>query len=195
MLTDKRQAKIQQVVAQRQCGVIVLEDIHDPHNAQAVMRTCDCFGFQNIYFVFKEEKRFNPKRIGKLSSSSANKWTDHKFFTSIEDCYQELHKEGYSIFTTVLDEKAESIYQANFCIDKLAIVFGNENRGVSAEAIQGADHLLTIPMSGMVQSLNLSVTAAISLFEITRQRQAHGIEKFALDQAEQEMLIENFTQR
>ena len=74
--TTARRGKISKVIERRQEGVIVLEDIHDPHNAAAVWRSCDGFGFQKVYLIFEKEKVFNPKKIGKASSSSANKWLD-----------------------------------------------------------------------------------------------------------------------
>lgn len=195
MLTDKRQQKIETVIAQRQQLIVVLEDIHDPHNAQAVIRTCDCFGVQMVYFICEKEKAFDPRQIGKLTSSSANKWIDYKIFSSTEACYQELQALGYPIFATVISDQAESIFNVNFTLEKIAIAFGSEQRGLSEQAIAKADHLLTIPMSGMIQSLNLSVTAAITLFEATRQRRLAGMEKFALSQAEQKALVESFSQR
>jgi len=80
-VVEERQNKIQRVIEQRQEGVIVLEDIHDPYNAAAVWRSADGFGFQKVYLVFEKEKTFNPKKIGKASSSSANKWLDLKYLS------------------------------------------------------------------------------------------------------------------
>ncbi len=195
MLTEKRQQKIESVIAQRQKTIVVLEDIHDPHNAQAVIRTCDCFGVQTVYFIFEKEKAFDPRQIGKLTSSSANKWIDYKIFPSTEACYQELKDLAYPIFATVINDQAQSIYNIDFTLEKLAIAFGSEQRGLSEMAIANADHLLTIPMTGMIQSLNLSVTAAITLFEVTRQRRLAGMEKFTLSAHEQEALVESFSKR
>jgi tRNA (guanosine-2'-O-)-methyltransferase len=195
MLTEKRQQKIESVVSQRQRAIVVLEDIHDPHNAQAVIRTCDCFGVQTVYFIFENEKAFEPREIGKLTSSSANKWLDYKIFHSTEACYQELKKQGYVIFGTVISDTAESIFNTDFTLDKVAIAFGSEQRGLSQAAITNSDRLLTIPMIGMIQSLNLSVTAAITLFEVSRQRRLAGMENFSLSQAEQQALVESFSQR
>lgn len=195
MLTNARQSKIERVIAQRQQTIVILEDIHDPHNAQAVIRTCDCFGVQTVYFIFEKEKAFNPTEIGKLTSSSANKWIDYKIFNSTEECYKAVRDLAYPIFATVINDKAESIFKADFTLEKLAIAFGSEQRGLSEKAIANAGRLLTIPMSGMIQSLNLSVTAAITLFEITRQRHLAGMEKFSLSAQEQKALIESFSKR
>lgn len=165
-----RQEKIKRVVDNRQEGVIVLENIADPHNAGAVWRSADAFGFQKIYMVYSKEKPINPKKIGKASSSSANKWLSFKIFDSIEKCYRELKKDGFKIYVTVLDKEAKDILKTKFKGEKIAIVFGNEHRGLSDEGIKGADEKIYIPMKGMVQSLNISVTAGIVMYEINRQR-------------------------
>jgi tRNA (guanosine-2'-O-)-methyltransferase len=195
-MQEKRLAKIKQVVSKRQNLIVVLEDIHDPHNAQAVIRTCDAFGVQNVYFIFDQEKRFNAKKIGKSSSSSANKWLDFKFFDKTEECFRDLKNQGYKIFATALSEQAQSIYDFDFSTtQKIALVLGNEHRGLSEFAVQHADQTLMIPMFGMVQSLNLSVTAALFIYEITKQRLEAGYEKFSLGLGLSNDLINNFIER
>jgi tRNA (guanosine-2'-O-)-methyltransferase len=195
-MQEKRLAKIKQVVSKRQNLIVVLEDIHDPHNAQAVIRTCDAFGVQNVYFIFDQEKRFNAKKIGKSSSSSANKWLDFKFFDKTEECFRDLKNQGYKIFATALSEQAQSIYDFDFsATQKIALVLGNEHRGLSEFAVQHADQTLMIPMFGMVQSLNLSVTAALFIYEITKQRLEAGYEKFSLGLGLSNDLINNFIER
>ena len=92
--TTVRQEKIERVKNSRHQGIIVLEDIHDPHNAAAVWRSADCFGFGKIYLIFDQEKEFNPKKVGKASSSSANKWLDFEIFKSTKDCYKKLKNHG-----------------------------------------------------------------------------------------------------
>ncbi len=166
-----RQEKIETVIENRQEGVIVLEDIHDPHNAAAVWRSCDAFGFQKVYLIFDQEESFNPKHIGKASSSSANKWLSFKIFKSTSECLDELKKDGYKIFGTILDSEATKISETSLTESKIAVMFGNEHRGLSETAIRMLDNKIYIPMKGMVQSLNLSVTAAILMYEVDRQRQ------------------------
>lgn len=163
-----RQVKIERVKNNRQKGVVVLEDIHDPHNAAAVWRSCDAFGIGKVYLIFDKEEKFNPKKIGKASSSSANKWLDFEIFESTEECLKKVKEDGFTIYATVLNEKAKEIGKTKF-VPKAAIMLGNEHRGLSETAIKMADELVYIPMKGMVQSLNLSVTAGICLFEYTRQ--------------------------
>lgn len=166
---ETRQEKIKRVMGQRQEGIIVLEDIHDPHNAAAVWRSCDAFGFGKVYLIFEQEKRFNPKQVGKASSSSANKWLDFEVFTSTKECLKTIKDKGYTIYATTLDKRATRLEKTRFK-DRPAILFGNEHRGLSETAIKTADKKIYIPMRGMVQSLNLSVTAGIVMWEMSRQR-------------------------
>jgi len=169
-MIETRIDKIERVKNNRHEGVIVLEDIHDPHNAAAVWRSADCFGFGKIYLIFDQEKVFNPKKVGKASSSSANKWLDFEIFKSTAECFEKLKKEGYKIYVTVLDSEAKDLRLSDIrSQEKTAIVLGNEHRGVSQSAIDGADEKIYISMQGMVQSLNLSVTAGIMMWEYGRQ--------------------------
>ncbi len=167
---ETRNQKINRVMKNRHEGIIVLEDIHDPHNAAAVWRSADCFGFGKIYLIFDQEKVFNPKKVGKASSSSANKWLDFEIFKSTAECFKKLKKEGYKIYVTVLDSEAKDLRLSDIrSQEKTAIVLGNEHRGVSQSAIDNADEKIYISMQGMVQSLNLSVTAGIMMWEYKRQ--------------------------
>jgi len=168
--TQLRLEKIKQILDKRQTGTIILEDMYDPHNAAAVFRTVEAFGFATVHLVFDKEITFNPKKVGKKSSASANKWLEFVIHSSIDECIEHLKKQGFTIFATAIDEHAQSIYETNLAIPKVALMFGNEHRGLSKKAMELADHTLYIPMRGFVQSLNLSVTAAICLYEITRQR-------------------------
>jgi len=169
--------------------IVVLEDVHDPHNAEAVLRSCDAFGVQEVHFVFETVERFNPRRVGKSTSSSANKWLDFKVHNSIENCLSLLREDGYTIVATTCEDKAEDIFSATFLEEKIALVFGNEHRGVSERAISLSDRCLLIPMRGMVQSLNISVAAAISVYEVARQRLATSDSIYHLDTTAKESLI------
>ena len=174
MPTLERSKKITSIASARQQAVVVLEDIHDPHNAAAVFRSCEAFGVQDVYLIFKTEKKFNPRKIGSSTSSSANKWLDFHSFTSVETCLAAVKKRGYAALATMLDDQAEPLYTAQLNEAKIAWLFGNEHRGLSPEIVTLADRRIYIPMAGFVQSLNLSVTAGICLFEMTRQRRESG---------------------
>lgn len=171
VMTDKttRELKIEKVAQNRQEGIIVLEDIHDPHNAAAVWRNCDAFGIGTVYLIFNKEIEFDPKKVGKESSSSANKWLDFEIFHDTRECLEKIKKDGYKVYATILDQEVKSIYETKFQ-ERAAIMLGNEHSGLSEEAVKMADEKIYIPMMGMVQSLNLSVTAGICLFEYSRQR-------------------------
>lgn len=180
MATQERLDKIEQVVRARQEGIIVFENIFDLHNAHASFRSCEAFGFQKIYLVFETVDEFNPKNTGKLSSSSARDWLDFKIFKSAQDCINDLKENGYKIIITSLDADSTSLFDANFLETKIALVFGNEKNGISKTFNDACDQKIKIPMKGMVQSLNLSVSAGIILWEITKQRQKQGETGFLL---------------
>ncbi len=172
-MNKRRILRIGEVVKQRHHGIIVvLEDIHDPHNAAAILRTCDALGIQNVWFVFNKETPYDPKKIGKASSATANKWLDFTIFTSMFQCIHTLKQQGYTIVTTALTEQSENLLDTTFTEEKIAVIVGNEKSGVSKTAIVNADRVIRIPMRGFVQSLNVSVATAIVLWEITKQRLA-----------------------
>ena len=184
MPTENRLARVREVASQRQKGlIVVLEDIHDTHNAEAVIRSAEAFGVPEIFFIFNKEERFNPRRVGKKSSSSGNRWVEFKEFKTPVQCVRALKKKGYTIVATALSPHAKEIYSAKLTEKRIALVFGNESTGISDEMRKRADILLTIPMRGMVQSLNLSVTAGIVLYEVTRARM-HAIKKYLLSARE-----------
>ncbi len=195
MVTERRRAKIADVASKRQRGVVVFEDIADPHNAAAVLRTSEALGFHKVCYVFQVNEPFDPRRVGKESSGSANKWLDFSVYHSTKACLADLTDEGYETIATVADGDAESIFQADLMTAEIALLFGNEHRGLSEEAVEMADRLVTIPLVGMVRSLNLSVAAAICLYEITRQRDHQGIEAFRLPSAERERLMASLLDR
>ncbi len=195
MPTPEREEKLKAAVERRQRGIVVFEDIHDPHNAEAVLRTCDAFGFQRAAFIFDKQTRFNPLRVGKATSSSANKWLDYEMYDSARECIENLHGRGYEVVATVAADDAESIFEADLTAPDIAVMFGNEHAGLTEDAVRLADRRLTIPMAGMVRSLNLSVSAALVLFEITRQREAVGAAAYRLSDQDAEALLESFRRR
>lgn len=169
--SEKRLNKIVNTLKRRQFDLmVVLENIHDPHNVSAIFRTCDAVGIPKVSLVYTIEKF--PK-IGKKSSASAFKWVEREKYNSIENCYSELRKDGFKIYASSISDDSKSIYELDLS-QKVAIVLGNEHRGVSEEASQLADERIMIPMFGMVQSLNVSVAAAIILYESARQRIIKG---------------------
>ena len=169
--TEKRIEKIKWVLSKRQPSLrVIIENIHDPHNVSAIFRTCDAAGIPKISLVYNVEKF--PK-IGKKSSASGYKWIEREKYKTVEECYNQLKKEKYVIYASSLDGDAKNLYELDFT-KKTAIVFGNEHRGLSKEAEELADERFFIPMFGMVQSLNVSVSAAISIYEAVRQKKLNG---------------------
>jgi tRNA (guanosine-2'-O-)-methyltransferase len=171
MASERRLARLEAVLKQRQPDLtVVMENIHDPHNVSAMLRSCDAAGVYEAQLLYNRDAF--PK-IGKKSSASAGKWVERRKFKTVSDCYANLHAEGFLIYATRLDEMAQSLYDLDLT-RKIAFVFGNEHRGVSDEAAEHADGIIQIPMHGMIQSLNVSVACAIVLYEAQRQRLKQG---------------------
>lgn len=188
--SESRLSKITSAVRSRQFSLrVVLENIHDPHNVSAILRTCDAVGVSNVSLLYTIEKF--PK-INKHSSASANKWVQRDRFSSVADCYADLHSQGFKIYASALTNHSISLYDIDFT-QKTAIVMGNEHRGVTDEAAEKADGVFLIPMYGMVQSLNVSVATAVILYEAQRQRRLKGMyEKSELDDMELDKIIDEW---
>lgn len=172
--TSRRQERIDDVLRRRQPTLtVVLEDVHDPHNASAVLRSCDGVGVLDVHLVYVQEE---PPRtsFGRLTSASAAKWIRLHQHESIEGCYAVLREQGFTIAATALEPDSRDFYSLDL-VQPTALVFGNEMRGVSEAAIARADMSVYIPMRGMVESLNISVSCAVSLYEAMRQRAAAGM--------------------
>ncbi|HEV2128395.1 MAG TPA: RNA methyltransferase [Thermomicrobiales bacterium] len=171
--TTRRQERIQHVLARRQTSLtVVLEDVHDPHNASAVLRSCDGVGILDVHLVYMQHEP--PKRsFARTTSGSAAKWIRTHYHDSIQACYRLLREQEMCICATALGRESDDLYALDLT-QPTALVFGNEMRGVSEEAIAGADKMVFIPMQGMVESLNISVACAVTLYEAMRQRIAAG---------------------
>jgi len=190
-MTPQRSEKLLKVLQKRQANLtVVLENVQDPHNISAVMRTCDAVGIQDIYVVTTKIPRH--KKWGYKSSSSALKWlTIHKFDT-IEECVKELRKKYSKILTTHLSSDAISLHDINFT-ESVALVFGNEHAGVSEEFREVADGNFIIPQMGIIQSLNISVACAVSIYEAMRQKMKAGhYEKASLPPAQMDALLQQW---
>jgi tRNA (guanosine-2'-O-)-methyltransferase len=169
--SERRLQRFRQVLDRRQMDLtVVLENIHDPHNVSAILRSCDAVGVMGVVLLYTVEPF---PRIGKKSSSSASKWLDRRKFRSVDECYAALRGDGLRVLATHLGAAAVPLYSLDLT-QPSALVFGNEHRGVSDEAVSKADGNFLIPMAGMIQSLNVSVAAAVALYEAFRQRQAAG---------------------
>lgn len=171
-MTPERAAKLTNVLKHRQPNLtVVMENVHDPHNISAVMRTCDAAGVQDIYILNTKIPRH--KKWGRRSSSSAAKWLTMHQYTDVIKCFETLRKNYEHIYATHLSSNAVSLYELNLT-KSVALVFGNEHEGVSEEVIQLVDGNFIIPQVGIIQSLNISVACAISIYEAFRQKKMAG---------------------
>lgn len=173
-MTPRRLERISEVVSKRQKFLtVVLENIHDPHNVSAILRSADATGIGEVYLIYNTNKF--PK-IGRVSSASAKKWVELKKFSSVSTCFDDLKSRKFRIYSTHLSDsiRSKSLYELKLT-QRTALVFGNEHDGVSEEAVKQSDANFFIPMYGMIQSLNVSVAAAVCMYEALRQREAKGM--------------------
>lgn len=184
--TEERIIKVNNLLSKRKDDVtVVFENILDPHNIAACLRSCDATGVLDAHIVYSP--RFKKlikilKTEGLGSSATAKKWINIYFYTDIKLCYQKLREKGFTILTTKINTESKSIYDIDFN-QKIALVFGNERNGLSDEAYENSDGNFLIPQVGMVESLNISVACAVSLYEAHRQKRAvGGFEKMTISE-------------
>ena len=195
MATARRIDRLRSVASARQAGLtVVLEDIHDPHNAEAVFRSCDAFGVQQVHLVFEREAPFKPRRVGKASSASANKWLSFTVHRSTAECLAALRASGHVLAAAAPPPRGCDLAATDLTAPRLALMFGNEHRGLSEGTLAAADQVMSIATVGMVRSLNLSVAAAICLHEATRQRAATGRD-YRLSADEKAQLVDEWLDR
>jgi tRNA (guanosine-2'-O-)-methyltransferase len=171
--TSRRQTRIEQVLRRRQPQLtVILEDVHDRHNVSAVLRSCDAVGVLDVYVVYVHEEP-PTKAFARTTSGSAAKWMRIHRYNSVEACFAAVRAHGHRILVTALTEEASELHAIDMT-QPTALLFGNEHRGASREAIAQSDGALYIPMMGMVESLNISVACAVTLYEAQRQLAAAG---------------------
>jgi tRNA (guanosine-2'-O-)-methyltransferase len=171
-MTPEREQRLLAVLNKRRSDItVVLENVTDPHNISAVMRTCDAVGVQEIYVLNNKIPRH--KKWGSKSSSSASKWLTIHQFSDAQACMDDVRRKYTRILTTHLSGDAVSLHTINF-LSPIALIFGNEHEGVSDEIRQMADGNFIIPQVGIIRSLNISVACAVTLYEAYRQKNAAG---------------------
>lgn len=198
MMTPERTEKFKQVASNRQSNLtVVLENVHDLHNIGAVLRTCDSVGIKEI-FVLYTEPHLDQERLhlAARSSSGARKWIDVNFYTKVDACFEHLRRDYDHVFCTHMAEDSKSVYDLDLSAS-VALLFGNEHAGVSAEVLAKCDGNFLIPQVGMVQSLNISVACAVSIYEAMRQRLVKGFydDNKTLTAEEQTALYEDYARR
>ena len=186
-MTPEREERLKNVLYKRQPDLtVVLENVFDPHNISAVMRTCDAVGIQDMYVL--NTKIGKHKKWGARSSSSAAKWLTVHEHSDASACFAELRKKFPLILTTHLSSSAVSLFEIDFT-NPVALIFGNEHDGVSEEIRALSDGNFVIPQVGMIRSLNISVACAVSLYEAFRQKQAAShYNKIKLPESDQQAL-------
>ena len=190
-LSESRRARLREVLALRTRHLtLVLDDIYQPHNLSAALRSCDAFGVQDVHLV-------EPRHEVEISSDVAggsDKWLTRYEYTGPaagEECLAVLRRQGYRIVVTAPNIEAASPESLDLT-QRTAIVIGNETAGVSGAFERAADGWLKVPMVGFVESLNLSVSAALCLSELTRRLRRSDID-WRLTPAETEKLLINWT--
>ena len=171
-MTAERHNRLTTVLSHRQPDLtVVLENVFDPHNVSAVMRTCDAVGIQDVYIL---NNRIPPhKKWGYRSSSTAAEWLNVHQFDDAEKCFKEIRKRYQKIYTSHLGDSSSDVFNLDLT-KSIALVFGNETYGVSEDVRRFSDDDFIIPQVGIIKSLNISVACAVTLYEAYRQKQAVG---------------------
>lgn len=174
-MNERRSEKFRLVAGQSQLSLtVILENIHDPHNIGAILRTCDSVGIRKIFVVNEDQARSNDVLVlGKRSSMGTRKWVDVHYFRELDACIEQVRSEYGHIAGAALSHDAVNYLDTNYT-GSIAIMLGNEQKGLSPRAIRHCDSLIYIPQVGMAESLNVSTAAAIILYEAYRQRSLIG---------------------
>lgn len=169
--TQRRIERMKNVLAKRQDDLtLILANIHDPHNVSAIYRSCDAFGVSCVHLYYTNTAF---PALGLKTSASARKWVETMRHRNSEEMIAHLRKRNFQIIASSLQEDSRPLRNWNFT-KPTAIIMGNEHSGVPEELAASADGSLYIPMYGMIQSLNVSVAAAVILAEAARQREEAG---------------------
>ena len=170
-MTPERFARLTGVLDRRQPTLAVLmESVHKPHNYSAVLRSCEAVGVPEIHAI-SETGLVQTKP---LTSASASKWVDVQIHDDLEEAWVALKSHGFRLLAAHQSERSVDFRSIDYT-QPTAILLGAEKEGVTEEAVRRADTQIAIPMYGMIRSLNVSVAAAIILFEAARQREQAGM--------------------
>jgi tRNA (guanosine-2'-O-)-methyltransferase len=171
-MTPERYSKLTAVASKRQPDLtVVLENVFDPHNISAVFRTCDSVGIQEVYVLNTRLPRH--EKWGRRSSSSSAKWMTIHQFDNLDACMQVLRQQYHRVLTACIAPNSADMYDLDLTAPT-ALVFGNEHSGCSIEIIAASDGSFMIPQMGIIQSLNISVACAVTVYEALRQRRNAG---------------------
>ncbi len=174
MLNEKRKARIDEILRRKQPDLqIFLDDVYSSQNNSAILRSADAVGVLSLYYSNRDDL---DVKIHKTITQGAHRWVGRERvdYDQRVDMIKSKRSEGMQVIVTALDDHAVSFREVDFTKPTLLVV-GNEKEGVSQEVIALADQTIIIPMMGMVQSLNVSVATAITLYEAQRQREEAGM--------------------
>lgn len=172
MATEEREARMRAVLERRQFDLqVVIDHVHDPHNAAAILRSADGFGLHTVNLLYAREEF---PEISNPVSAYTKKWLEIRRFEDAGTLVSTLHADGMRVYATNLAGDALDFREVDWT-QPSAVVFGNEHRGCTPEMVERADANVVIPMQGFAQSFNVSVSAAIILAEAHRQRDAAGL--------------------
>lgn len=176
MITPERNKKFELAASKSQLNAtVVLENVHDPHNIGAVLRSCDSVGIREVFVLYNEHSRNALKQyVGLNSASGALKWVKVHFFHNTKECLETVKSKYKTLAGTHLSHDAKNMFQLDL-VNSIALVFGNEKSGLSEDVLPFLDTNFIIPQHGLVQSLNISVACAVTLFEMSRQREISGM--------------------
>jgi tRNA (guanosine-2'-O-)-methyltransferase len=162
-----RQDRVKKIMSQRKDNFcLVLENLSEDSNISAILRTAESFGVGLVCIIYKD----NKPRLSKNTSSGATGWLTIKYYKSTKTCLNALKKAGFTVIGALVDPKAEILWQQNFS-GKVAILVGNEAKGMSEVSQKMVDKNIYLPMLGLTESLNVSVSAGIFLYEVIRQKE------------------------
>lgn len=191
IITPNKKEMFDRIAADRTKHLtVVMENIYQEHNASAVLRSCDCFGLQELHVIEKD----NTYKIQRDIALGAGRWVDMYSYDDSEnvtkDCLNHLKSRGFKIVATTPHTDSQTIYDLDLS-QPIALVFGTERRGISEEVIEMADEFVKIPMYGFTESFNISVSVAIVLNTL-RQRLEQSDLNWKLTNEEQTLLKINW---
>jgi tRNA (guanosine-2'-O-)-methyltransferase len=195
-VNPSREKKIRDAVRHTQSDLtVILENIFDPLNISAVMRSCDAVGIREIFVVYTQN--YLDKRglvLGKRTSGGTFKWMDVYVFEDLEECFRRVKARYGRVLATMPNEQSHSLYELDLA-QPTALLFGNEDEGISSEAVALSDGFFTIPQAGFAESLNISVACAVTLYEAYRQRAKVGrySDQPCLNDTEQAQLFQRWS--
>lgn len=197
-MTEERLEKFKKTVKRRQNNLtVILENVHDHHNISAVLRTCDSVGIKEIFVLYTQpDLTADHLKLNKRVSSGARRWVNVNFYSDIVACFEHVKRNYQKIYSTHLEESPTSLYSLDLT-QSVALLFGNEHDGVSEASLAYSDGNFIIPQMGLVQSLNISVACAVTVYEAFRQRNLKGMyeENAPMSEAQQKELLDSFLER